>query len=80
MTTYDHYDQAKQIAERIEREGFPEKAQNVRYAIENGKSGTEIFMQLRFYLSPLLDEERVDSFTKEKIGTLIEKINEALTR
>lgn len=80
MTTYDHYAEAKQIAGLIENEGFAQQAGEVRHAIDDGRSGTEIFMQIRYYLSPLLEDERIDSVTRERIRILVEKINEALTR
>jgi len=61
MIGYDHYKEARSIADQIQVEGFPDEAANVRAAIEDGRSGTEIFMQLRFYLPPIQEEVRVDS-------------------
>ena len=80
MSNYDHYDEAKSIADQIDTKGFSDQAAAVRNAIDEGRSGTEIFMQLRFYLEPLLEEGEIDASTKDQITTLVEKINEALTR
>jgi hypothetical protein len=80
MSSYDHYAEAKSIADRIEAEGFPDQAVAVRNAIDEGRSGTEIFMQLRFYLAPLQGNTHIDPTTQSRIGMLIDKIDEALTR
>jgi hypothetical protein len=80
MTSYDHYAEAKSIADRIEAEGFPDQAEAVRSAIDDGRSGTEIFMQLRFYLSPLEGNAQVDPITQSRIAFLLGKINAALIR
>ena len=77
---YDHYAEAKAIADQIEVEGFPEQAAKVRSAIDDGRSGTEIVMQLRFYLSPLQNAAQIDVATRARIEILLDKVNEALTR
>jgi hypothetical protein len=77
---YDHYREARSIADQIEVGGFPDQAAHVRAAIEDGRSGTEIFMQLRFYLSHIQEAVEVDNQTQIRIRILIEKIGEALTR
>jgi hypothetical protein len=80
MNSYDHYSEAKSIADRIEAEGFIEQAESVRRAIDEGRSGTEIFMQLRFYLSPLQECAQIDASTQSRIAVLVGKIDEALRR
>lgn len=80
MSSYDHYAVAKSIADQIEEEGFPEQAAAVRSAIDEGRSGTEIFMQLRFYLAPLQEGTQIDPEIQARISDLIDKINEALSR
>ena len=77
---YDHYREAKGIADQIEAEGFSSEAGEVRDAIDDGRSGTEIFMKLRFYLSPLIEDGRIDDLTRKRIAVLVDKLNEALTR
>jgi hypothetical protein len=80
MNGYDHYIEAKSIVDCLGEEGFVEQATAVRNAIDNGVSGTEIFMQLRFYLTPLMANIQVDETTRFRIGVLVDKIEEALTR
>lgn len=80
MSNYDHYAEAKIIADRIEAAGFSDQAENIRHAIDDGRSGTEIFMQLRFYLEPLKADAEIDSETQSRISVLLDKINEALNR
>lgn len=80
MDTYDHYDEAKRIAEQIERAGFKNQANQVRQAIAVGVSGTEIFMKIRFALEPLQNVSGIDLTTRIEIAKLIHKINEALER
>jgi hypothetical protein len=79
MTAYDHFAEANRIADSIEAEGFAEQAGQVRHAIAMGRSGTELFMQLRFYLAPLAGDVRVDPATRQQISTLVGNINEALS-
>lgn len=80
MSSYDHYAEAKSIADNIEAAGFAVESAAVRDAIDKGRSGTEIFMQLRFYLAPLQGNAEIDPSTQSKIAILLDKINEALTR
>jgi hypothetical protein len=80
MGSHDHFSKAKRIADRVEGEGFPDRAHEVRHAIDDGRSGTEIFMQLRFYLAPLKDDLKIDLNARAEIAVLLDKINEALTR
>jgi hypothetical protein len=80
MIGYDHYREARSIADQIEVDGFLDQAAKVRAALEDGRSGTEIFMQLRFYLSAIQQAAQVDDQTRIRIKILIDKINGALTR
>ena len=80
MIGFDHYKETRSIADQLEIDGFPDQAANVSAAIEDGRSGTDIFMQLRFYLSPIQEAEQVDDQTRIRIKILIDKINEALAR
>ena len=80
MSNYDHYAEAKSIADHIEADGFHDQAAAVRSAIDEGSSGTEIFMQLRFYLAPLQANVQIDPSTRSRIAMLISKINETLAR
>lgn len=78
MNSYDHYAEAKSIADQIEAVGFAEEASAVRDAIDTGFSGTEIFMKLRFHLSPLQKNTKIDSAARSRIAVLVNKIDAAL--
>ncbi|WP_124077656.1 hypothetical protein [Pigmentiphaga humi] len=80
MSGYDHYAEAKSIADSIEAKGFPDQAMAVRSAIDDGRSGIEIFMQLRFYLAPFEGNEKIDPTTQFRIAGLLSRVNEALNR
>jgi len=51
MGAYDHYEEARAVADALEARGRAAEAEKMRSAILEGRSGTEIFTQLRFYLS-----------------------------
>lgn len=80
MDSYDHYAEAKKIAAQLDAQGFSSEAENIRNAISEGRSGTEIFMQLRFYLTPISNAENLTDDIKWQITVLLNKINEALSR
>jgi hypothetical protein len=77
---YDQYKEARDIADEIERAGHPSEAEQIRDAIDNGRSGTEIFMQLRFYLQPFQHSTQLDGVTLDRLGVLLANINSALSR
>ena len=80
MDGYDHYAEAKKIAAQLDAQGLPSDAEKIRSAISEGRSGTEIFMQLRFYLTPVLSTVNLADGVKGQITVLLGKINEALSR
>ena len=58
----DYYAEAKDLAAILDRDGLPEQAQALVRAIDDGSTGTEILMALRWHL------ERIDS-SKFKLTT-----------
>ena len=76
---YNHYVEAKAIASDLENRGYTSEAILVREAIDRGVSGTEIFMRLRYYLTPFLHEVALTDATRARIALLVEKINSALS-
>ena len=46
----DYYAEAGEIARCLERDGLARDAQNLRDAISDGSTGTEILMALRWHL------------------------------
>ena len=78
MDTYNHYAEAELIAENLVAQGLISEAENIRYVISEGRSGTEIFMQLKFYLKPLLNNTNIAVDTRSHIAVLVGKIEKAL--
>ena len=76
---YDHYAEAKGIAAELEKAEFTAAATNIRQAIAEGVSGTEIFMQLRFYLRPFVDAPGVSDETKARMRELYAKLDLGLS-
>jgi hypothetical protein len=75
---YDHYKEAKDIAGILATGGKTVEAGQILDAIANGKSGTEIFMILRFRIGPLLDAADVSEEAKGRLRVLYTKIDQAL--
>ena len=78
IRAYDNYEEAKMIAKLLTMQGFPSEAKQILAAIRDGKSGTEIFMILRFRLASMLNTQGVSDDTKERMGILHKKLDEAL--
>lgn len=78
MAGYDHYEEAKWIAESLYAQGFADDSKDIRGALSDGVSGTQVFMHLRKILTPLSNMTELDRFTRDRIMTLIANIDEAL--
>jgi hypothetical protein len=78
VSAYDYYKEAREVADAIEARGHAAEAGKMRSAISEGRSGTEIFMQLRFYLSPLLGAAGIEPALADRIRTLHRKLDDAL--
>ncbi|MEO7065619.1 MAG: hypothetical protein ABI114_01810 [Rhodanobacter sp.] len=78
MSTYNQYDEANKIAMLLEMDGFSDQADQITNAMKDGKTGTEIFMILRFRLRSLLDIYGLPEETREQIRILYSKLDEAL--
>jgi hypothetical protein len=54
MNTFDHYAAARNLINLLEAEGLKHEALILRSAMEEGSTGTEILMALRFHLTKIL--------------------------
>lgn len=77
MNAYEAHAEAKKIADLIEREGLNEPAMDLRSAVAQGVSGTEIFMKLRWFLAPLRSAD-LKPETSERIRRLHDYLDQAL--
>lgn len=76
---YDHYAAARTLADRLGTEGQDTWAEKLRRVMEDGATGTEIFMGLRWQLQQLKGcEDSLSDGTKEQIGTLLNALNNSL--
>jgi hypothetical protein len=78
MNTYDHYEEAKAVAASLAVEGFLDQAKQINDAMMEGRTGTEIFMILRFRLKPLLHVGGLSDATRQRLQFLYSKLDEAL--
>lgn len=69
--SYDHYAVARSIAGRLASEGHEEWSKKLLAAIDEGSTGTEIFMALRWQLRELLKTKPTLS---PATGTLIQEL------
>lgn len=78
MNAYDHYEEAKKIAASLAAQGLSSEAAQILDPIKEGKSGTEIFMILRFRLASMLKAKDLSKDTKEHMRILYSKLDAAL--
>jgi hypothetical protein len=78
MDSYDHYQETKKIAQLLTAEGHAAKAQELLSALTEGATGTEIFMILRYRLTPLLNLPGLSAEIEQRISILCQSINAAL--
>jgi hypothetical protein len=78
MNTYDHYAEAKRVAQLLSQDGRSSEGHALMRAME-GTSGTEIFMKLRHLLRErLVDAPGISAETAKRIRVLYERVDEAL--
>jgi len=78
MNAYDYYGEAKRLAKALETSGFSDYATEILGAMEEGVTGTEIFMIMRMRLAKLLATERLPLDLRVSIQALHERLNNAL--
>jgi hypothetical protein len=78
MMLFNQYDEAKNIAVLLKREGYIEQARQITDAMIEGGTGTEIFMILRRRLSTIIDIKDLSPIVRERINVLYLKLNDAL--
>lgn len=78
MTNYDHYTAARDVISRLKAEGHAADASKLQAAIEEGATGTEILMALRFHLSEIIRNVILQNESKKKALELLSELNNAL--
>lgn len=76
---YDHYAVARSIAARLRSEGYEEWSKKLLAAIDDGSTGTEIFMALRWQLREFLKTKpTLSPATDPLIQELLAELDKAL--
>lgn len=78
MSNFDHYAAAQELISRLESEGHAADAAKLRAAMEDGSTGTEIFMALRFHLAEIVRRTPLKGETQTKASRLLGELNDAL--
>jgi gamma-glutamyl-gamma-aminobutyrate hydrolase PuuD len=80
MVNYDHYQEARELAEQLREEKLDGFADKIIGAIEAGSTGTEIFMSLRWNIENLLKtgNHSFSNAIKDKASRLNKELNKAL--
>jgi len=78
MNNFDYYGVAEEIISRMENEGHAAEAANLRGAMEEGATGTEIFMALRFHLAGIVRRKILKGDLSTMASTLLERLTDAL--
>ena len=78
LSQFNHYEAAKKLADYLEINGHAVEAQRLKSAMEDGATGTEIFMNLRFHLRDVIQRIPMDSVTLAAARQLFEELDRAL--
>jgi predicted cupin superfamily sugar epimerase len=78
MNEFDHYAAARALITRLERDGHTADAARLRSAIEDGATGTEIFMALHFFLSEIVRRVPLVGESQVLASRLLAELNDAL--
>lgn len=77
---YDHYKEAKELTEELKKENLRQYADKIIGAIEEGSTGTEIFMALRWNIKNLLKDQKasISNANRAKANRLYIELDKAL--
>jgi hypothetical protein len=78
MTYFDHYKEAKNLAEALRKEKLDNYADKIILAMEEGSTGTEIFMALRWNVQKVMKLKNIPSDIRNKATRLYEEFDKAL--
>ena len=78
MNTYDHYAEAQELIDMLRRDELNDSADTLLKAMEEGATGTEIFMALRWSIKELIEAEKCSNMIKIKAERLYQELDKAL--
>lgn len=78
MNTYDHYVETQELIEMLRKEGLNDYADALLKAMEEGATGTEIFMALRWNVKNLIEAKQCSNMIEAKAIHLYQELDKAL--
>lgn len=80
MANFDHYKEARELADGLRKEKLEQFADRIIKAMEEGSTGTEIFMALHWNIEQLLKSKELSysKIIKDKASCLFRELDKAL--
>lgn len=78
MSDFDHYAAARRLISQLSHAGYTAEATSLNAAIEEGATGTEIFMALRFHLSKIIQSVPLKGESQILASRLLAELEDAL--
>ena len=78
VKAYDHYIETKELAGMLRKENLNGYADAILMALEEGSTGTEIFMALRWNIKNIIDAKHCSVLTEAKALRLYQELDKAL--
>lgn len=75
---YDHYNEAEELIMMLHATQLQDYGSTLQAAMDEGATGTEIFMALRWNLEKLLNEQSCSDLVRAKAKRLWEELDKAL--
>lgn len=78
MNTYDHYAETQGLADMLRKEGLGDYSDALLKAMEEGATGTEIFLALRWNVKNLIEAEEFSDASEKIARQLLKELDLAL--
>ncbi|MFC1560466.1 hypothetical protein ACFL3W_00815 [Pseudomonadota bacterium] len=75
---YDHYQEAQGLITMLRDSQLNDQADSLQTAMDDGSTGNEIFMALRWNIEKLISEKQCTDIALAKAKRLWEELNKAL--
>jgi hypothetical protein len=78
MSNFDHYAAARELVSRLAQAGYADEAMAIQTAMEDGATGTEILMALRFRLAEIIKQVPLVGDSRILASRLLAELDESL--
>lgn len=78
MSNFDYYAAASELISGLKADGYEADASKLQMAIEDGSTGTEILMALRFHLSGVIRRVPLSVELRARASNLLTELNDVL--